>query len=191
MGPETMTAVDKLWYMADEAGQQAAQTYHRLTDEYEDFLEFERSRSISRERFRTLAARISENGLPYGAHSIVGRPSGELLLVRHEGVGRWVVPGGEACDGETLPECARRELREEAGVEDATYDGLGVLVQVRVRADGHETWGVLPVFEATVTETDLEVRDPDGELSDARWFDELPADTRDRAILRPWRRERG
>jgi 8-oxo-dGTP diphosphatase len=31
------------------------------------------------------------------------------------------------------------------------------------------------------------VGDPDGEISTARWFDELPADTRDRAEISQWR----
>lgn len=184
-----MTAVDNLWYTADEARQQAEQTYHRLRESHDPSLEYERTKRVSRRRFRTLAARIRENGLPYGAHTLVHRDSGELLLVRHEGVDMWVLPGGEVTDGESLREGARRELREEAGI-DADYEGLGVLAQVRVRCDDHGTWGVLPVFEAQPAETALSVSDPDGEISEARWFDTLPEDTRDRAELAAWRDRR-
>jgi 8-oxo-dGTP diphosphatase len=181
-----MTAVDNLWYKADEASQQAAQSYHRLVNDHEEYLEYDRTRTVSRSRFRTLADRIRENGLPYGAHTLVYRASGEVLLVRHEGVDMWVLPGGEVKSEESYREGARRELREEAGVE-VSYDGLGILARVTFRTDGHETWGVLPVYEGQAETTDLDVRDPDDEISDARWFEELPPDTRDRAEILEWR----
>ncbi|WP_136715904.1 NUDIX hydrolase [Halorientalis salina] len=184
-----MTAVDTLWYKADEADQQAERTYHQLSDAHSGYLEYERSRRVSRPRFRTLAERIRENGLPYGAHTLVYRESGQLLLVRHEGVGMWVVPGGEVDGDETFKDGARRELKEEAGVE-ADYDGLAILARVSFRSDGYQTWGVLPVFEGRARTTDQTVSDPDDEISDARWFTDLPEDTRDRARLRRWRRQR-
>jgi len=182
----TMTAVDDLWFVADEADQIAEQTYHRLAEAHDDYLEYERTRHVSRPRFKTVAERIRGNGLPYGAHTLVYQQSGELLLVRHEGVGMWVLPGGEVDDGESLEEGARRELHEEAGVR-ANFEGMGILARVHFRCDGHETWGVLPVFEGRAETTDPEVCDPDDEISAARWFAELPEDTRDRATLREWR----
>ena len=185
----TMTAVDTLWYMADEADQQAERTYHQLTTEYDGYIEYDRSRTVSRPRFRTLAERVRENGLPYGAHTLVYRPSGELLLVRHEGVDMWVIPGGEVQSDESFMEGARRELHEEAGV-DVVYDGLAMLARVSFRSEGHRTWGVLPIFEGCARTTDLEVCDPDDEISAARWFDELPEDTRDRKKLQDWRERR-
>lgn len=184
-----MTAIDGLWYLADVADQRAEQAYHRLRDGYDDFLEFDRSQHVSRARFRTLAERIRDCGAPYGAHTIVYRPAGDLLLVRHEGVDMWVLPGGEVDPGEGFRDAAERELAEEAGIE-AAYDGLAIATRVEVRCDEYATWGVLPVFAAEAIETDsdaLEVGDPDGEISTARWFDELPADTRDRAEISQWR----
>jgi 8-oxo-dGTP diphosphatase len=182
-------ALDDLWYLADEADQRAEQAYYRLRERHESFLERTREKHVSRRRFRTLAGRIRETGTPYGAHTIVYRPSGELLLVRHDAVDMWVLPGGEVDPGETLRETARRELAEEAGVE-ADYEGLGVLGRVEVSAGSYDTWGVLPVFAARAPDDATpRVSDPDDEISDARWFDDLPADTRDRDILREWRRE--
>ncbi|MFB6141832.1 MAG: NUDIX hydrolase [Halorientalis sp.] len=181
-----MTAVDNLWFKADEARQQAEQTFHRLREAHDPTLQFEHTRTVSRRRFGTLADRIRRDGLPYGAHTLVHRSAGELLLVRHEGVDMWVLPGGEVDEGESLRAGARRELREEAGI-DADYEGLGILARVTVRSGDHETWGVLPVFAAAAESTDVAVRDPDDEISEARWFRDLPEDTRDREEILAWR----
>ena len=184
-----MTTVDELWYLADEASQQAQQTYHRLSTEHEGILEFETTKHVSRGRFRTVGRRIRENGAPYGAHTLAYRPDGTLLLVRHEGVDRWVLPGGEADDGESFRAAAERELQEEAGL-GATYQGLGMLGRVTFYSGDHATWGVLPLFEARAADAEPSVADPDGEISDAAWFRELPPDTRDREQLLRWRERR-
>lgn len=181
-----MTSIDDLWYLATQAEQQAEQVHHRLTDAHEDFLEREHRRQVSRRRFRTLAERIEEFGAPYGAHSLVYRSSGELLLVWHEGVEMWVVPGGEPRDGESFREAAERELAEEAGIE-ADYEGLGLSIRVSLRAGEYSTWGVLPLFAARAEDVEPSAADPDGEITEARWFAELPEDTRDREDLQAWR----
>lgn len=183
-----MTTIDDLWYLGDVARQRAEQTRHDIADDHDDYLECTLSRRVSRPRFRTVAERISDNGLPYGAHSITYRESGELLLVRHDDVDMWVLPGGETDDEETFQAAARRELREEAGIE-AAFEGLALLARVDFRCDGNQTWGVLPIYQACAETTDLSVTDPDGEITDAQWFDELPDDTRDRDQLVRWRGE--
>jgi len=181
-----MSRVDDLWYLAEDARDTAEQVQYRLSQRHDEFVEREATRRVSRSRFRTLAERIGDNGLPYGAHSVVYRSSGELLLVRDSVVDQWVLPGG-CCDGdESYRRAAERELAEEAGVEVA-YDGLGLLTRVNVRADGYETRGVLPIFAAAARTDEPTVSDPDGEIVDAAWFDELPEDTRDRAALLAWR----
>jgi len=181
-----MSRLDDLWYLADQARTQAEQTQYRLSEAHDEFLERTTDRRVSRRRFRTLAERIEDNGLPYGAHNVVYRPSGELLLVRDSVVDQWVLPGGICDPGESCEEAARRELAEEAGVEVAV-DGLGILTRVDLRADGYETWGVLPIFAAEAETHEPSVEDPDGEIVDARWFEDLPADTRDREDLLAWR----
>lgn len=179
--------VNDLWYLADTAEQQAEQTYHRLAEAYESYREFETTKRVPRRRFETVARRIKRNGAPYGAHTLTYRESGELLLVRHEGVDLWVLPGGQADGDERFRDAAQRELREEAGIE-AEYDGLGMLGRVFFRSDGYSTWGVLPIFEGEArTDREPSVEDPDDEISAARWFDELPEDTRDREQLDRWR----
>jgi 8-oxo-dGTP diphosphatase len=181
-----MTVVDDLWYLANEAEQQAEQTYHRLCEQYGDCREFETTKRVRRPRFETVARRIKRNGAPYGAHTIVAH-DGSMLLVRHDGVDLWVLPGGRADDGEQFREAARRELREEAGI-DGEFCGLAILGRVSFVCAEYSTWGVLPIFEVRVSEhSEPSIRDPDDEISAAAWFEELPSDTRDREELRRWR----
>ena len=180
---------DRLTYRADEAERRAEEAYHELRARHDEFLDREHRRRVSRRRFETLVGRIHDTGAPYGAHTLVYRPSGSLLLVRHEGVDMWVLPGGGLDGDESFHEAAERELAEEAGVE-VEYDGLAYLARVEVVHDRYATWGVLPVFEARALTTDPEVSDPDGEISEARWFEDLPSDTRDREDLLAWRDRR-
>ncbi|WP_138005361.1 NUDIX domain-containing protein [Halalkalirubrum salinum] len=181
-----MTTVNDLWFLADRASQRAEQRYHRVSREYGEYHTFERLDTVRRRRFRTLATRIVDSGAPYGAHTIVTPNDGQsVLLVRHDGVDKWVLPGGGVHRDETYERAAVRELHEEAGI-DAQYEGLASLTRVQIRSGNYNTWGVLPVFEAQTNVTALTVNDPDGEISDAQWFhpDSLPEDTRDRAQLR-------
>jgi 8-oxo-dGTP diphosphatase len=180
-----MTSVDNLWFLGDEAAQQAEQTYHRLRSGHDDVREFETTKRVRRERFRTIAERIQDNGAPYGAHTLAYRPAGHLLLVRHEGVDLWVLPGGETESRENFRSAAERELMEEAGIE-AEFEGLDLLGRVTFHSDGNSTWGVLPIFAARAAPVEPTVLDPDDEISTAAWFQELPPDTRDRDVLASW-----
>ena len=58
--------------------------------------------------------------------AIFCRNGGAILLVKHKRLGAWLPIGGEMEAGETPLEAARRELREETGLEGVFPSGLGV-----------------------------------------------------------------
>lgn len=137
------------------------------TDTVENDLEFF-------ERGRDLAA----DGWRGDAGAWVEDPDGRVLLIRHEDADEeWGVPGGGHEPGERFEETARREVREETGI-DVEISGVW-----RARrktfvhaADPDRQLEMLTVwFEA---ETDEGRPDPsigDPEIEAARWFSEPPS----------------
>lgn len=183
-----MTTVGELWYLADEAERRAEETYHELVDRHGEVMEPEIDRRVGRRHFRRTVERGHVSGAAYGVHTVVYQPSGSLLLVRHEDVDQWVLPGGEVGSDETFREAAEREVAEEAGVE-VDYDGLAMLKRMAIRCEDHCTRGIVPVYAAEARTTEPSVTDPDGEITTARWFEDLPSDARDREQLLAWRRQ--
>lgn len=88
--------------------------------------------------------------------------AGELLLGLRSDVGKWTLPGGHADPGETPVEAARRELREETGLDARS---LSYLTE-RVLGDVH-----LSFFSAYVHGEPHGDDDPDRECEKWEFFD--------------------
>lgn len=76
----------------------------------------------SYEEYNGLLDSFESFGVVGGAGIRIVR-GGQVLLVRYEHAGGWIDPGDGRRPGESYVECAKRGVKEAAGVE-ATVDGL-------------------------------------------------------------------
>jgi len=63
---------------------------------------------------------MTDKTVRVGVATIAFNDKGQYLMGRRKnthGAGTWAVPGGTVEFGETIEECARREMREETGLE--------------------------------------------------------------------------
>lgn len=136
-----------------------------------------------------------DNDMDFGVRvgAVVER-DGAVLLVRHRKPDRepyWVLPGGRLEPGETIPECAERELAEETGL-DARFSE--VLYVSEFMSDGRHTVDVTVRATAAPEEearlgTDPEVEEGSEQtLRELRWV-EVPG-LRETELMPPWIRDR-
>lgn len=128
----------------------------------------------ARERF--------EAGTLGGAGAWVARQDGAVLLVREHDRDGWADPGGKDEPGESLAAAARRETREEAGVDVSLLDGdddhPGVALAERAvhvdrtDLDRPALHRLVVVFAARHEGGEAHAAEPG--VAAARWVDEQP-----------------
>lgn len=119
-----------------------------------------------------------EAGTVGGAGAWVRDDAGRALVVRQADAEGWAEPGGKQEPGESLHETARRETREEAGVE---VDLLGVVRAQVARhtctdEDRPTLYRLIVVFDARYVGGDP--RPGADEIAEVRWATETPEPVR-------------
>lgn len=102
--------------------------------------------------------------------SVIVKKDGKILLGQRKGIdgaGQWGVPGGHLEFGETLQECAHRELREETNLKVETLLLFNVIDQAH-RSDGRHYLQISFIGEGV--SGNLENKEPD-RCAGLEWFE--------------------
>ncbi|MGY9068567.1 NUDIX hydrolase [Streptomyces sp. CAS3] len=132
------------------------------------------------------------NSLVPAASAVVVDGSGRILLQRRRDNGMWALPGGAMRIGESLPDCAVRETREETGFDVEIVGIVGTYSNPRhvfAYDDGEVRQEFSVCFLARPTAGQLAVSE---ESTDVRWFrpsevDSLPMVPGIRMRVDDWR----
>ncbi|PSQ43308.1 NUDIX hydrolase [Halobacteriales archaeon QS_9_68_42] len=156
-------------------------TPDELAARYDDVYRKAERVEIDAERFDRALERGDDGAWGVGAFVADGD---RILFVREDDT--WLLPGGRLETGETPAEGARREVREETGV-NVEIAGLGAVAeQTFQREGGDDSFEFsFATFLAEPTSTDL-AADPGrpGEgIDEAAWRTEVPENTFDRELV--------
>ncbi|WP_329533429.1 NUDIX domain-containing protein [Streptomyces sp. NBC_01450] len=132
------------------------------------------------------------NSLVPAASTVVVDDSGRILLQRRSDNGMWALPGGAMNIGESLPDCALRETREETGYDVEITGIVGTYTNPRhvfAYDDGEVRQEFSICFLARPVAGQLAVSE---ESTDVRWFlseevDALPMLPSIRKRVNDWR----
>lgn len=97
----------------------------------------------------------------------------EILIVDHKKAKQWVVPGGHVEKGELLEDAARREAKEELGMEVYHIDKPFLFSVMRIHNDGQSCLAHYDVWFLVPLEKELHIDFT--EFNDARWVSVIDA----------------
>lgn len=152
-----------------------ADALDRLDAAYGDFELVEKTWDHPSEAYDRVRERF-EAGTLGGAGVWTSDERGRVLLVRHEGDDAWSDPGGKQEPDERFEETARRETREETGVEVELSD-VRQAHRVTIRpseSDRPPIHRLIVIFDGEYVSG--ETRPREGEIAEVRWWSECPAE---------------
>ncbi|AFK21600.1 NUDIX hydrolase (plasmid) [Haloferax mediterranei ATCC 33500] len=131
------------------------------------------------------------DGTGVAASARVRDSDGRIALVKTSWTDGWFLPGGAVEPNEIPAEAARREVREETGLDATIGSPLVVLDQRYLSENGDKEWfSALYVVYAAAAEGEIpdvsQLGVTDDEILAARWFDTLPEEFHDGELLRPY-----
>jgi ADP-ribose pyrophosphatase YjhB (NUDIX family) len=136
---------------------------------------------IAKERFEKGLERGDDGA--WGVGALVA-DEGKALFVREGDI--WLLPGGRLEPGESPKAGARREVREETGIE-VSIEGLGAIAeQTFVRAGADDSY---EFYFATFLGTPCDRISPnalsptDSSIDEIAWRGDVPVDTFDRELV--------
>lgn len=127
---------------------------------------------------RTAAARVRDS-------------DGRTAFVVNSWSDGWLLPGGAVEPGERPADAARREVREETGLDATIEAPLVMFDQSYVsETDGEEWFTAQYVVYSAAAEGEIpdasQLGVTDGEITAARWFEAAPEKLHDGELLRPY-----
>ncbi|MFC7194148.1 NUDIX hydrolase [Halosimplex aquaticum] len=148
-------------------------------ERYDDLVVNSERHEVDAERFDEVGeSEVFRSG--WGVAGVVFGADERILAIRNEAYPtEWTLPGGAVEDGESLSDAVVREVAEETGVGIEPVRPLGA--DESLVTDGERSAVMRFVhFLARATDPAVDrardLGDPDEEITEARWLDELPDD---------------
>lgn len=159
--------------LADRTRRAVESKLARLERDHGSFEVVEKTWSVT-ERWYDWTRQRTEEGALGGAGVWLVGDDGEVLLVRRKGEDRWEEPGGKHEPDETFEETARREVREEAGV-DPKLTGIAQAHHITVTCADANCEPLEQLFVIFYGEpTEGTPRPREGEIEEVRWWADHP-----------------
>ncbi|WP_254542884.1 NUDIX domain-containing protein [Halomarina pelagica] len=157
----------------EESRAQVGAVIRRLAEEHGEFEVIDKTWEHPRTRHEAIVERYENGGLGGGGVWLTNE-RGEVLLVRNVGDDGWADPGGKVEPGETHERAAKREVREEAGVDCRITGVLEVhWIENRcVEGDAPAVCEAIVIF--TGKYVDGKPRPREGEIAEVGWFSAPP-----------------